>query len=90
MAVSQLAPLYPGGHLQRKPLPSGEVRQEAFPWQGVEEQGSFISSQSLLKLLLAFEQGQLFSAKALQVELLEQEFERHSVSFLLQKESTRK
>lgn len=76
--------------MHRKLLSPGVLTQVAFPGQGLEKQGSFSSSQSLSKLMAVSEQWQLLSfEKFLHVELFGQEFDRHLVSFLLQKESTR-
>lgn len=87
-AVSQAAPLDPGGHRHRKPRSPGALTHVALPGQGLETQGSGSSSQPLPKRRAVSAQGQLWSSEAsLQVELFWQECERHSVSFSLQKES---
>lgn len=88
--MSQVSPLYPGGHWHRKLLSPGIFTQVAVPWQGLDKQGSFRSSQSVSKSLAVSKQQLLSCGKRLHVELFWQEFERHLVLFLLQNESKKK
>ena len=76
VVVSQVSPLFQGGHWHSKTLSPGVFTWMAILWQGLKNQWSFRSSQSLSKLL-ALSKQQLWSCrKPLCIQLFWQKLKR--------------